>query len=70
MRQHHGRNHLVVSGEFAFRNPVIGKQDLFRMSYHHVSLSVAAIGTTHSGKGIVSSFSMPLIFNPAMAILS
>ena len=37
MRQHHGRNHLVVSGEFAFRDPVIGEQHFFGMGDHHVS---------------------------------
>ena len=41
MRQHHGRNPLVISGEFAFRNPVIREQDLFGMRDHHVSLTTS-----------------------------
>ena len=35
------RNHLVISGEFAFRNPVIREQDLFGMGDHHVSLTTS-----------------------------
>src|SRR5204862_7024515 len=41
VRQHHGCNHLVVSGEFAFRNSVIRKQDLFGMGDYHVSLTTS-----------------------------
>ena len=41
VRQHHGRDHLVVSGEFAFRNPVIREQHLFGMGDHHVSLTTS-----------------------------
>src|SRR5262249_10266628 len=37
MRQHQGRDHLVIGGEFSFRNAVVGEQDFFRMRYHHVS---------------------------------
>src|SRR5262245_34067493 len=41
MRQHQRRNHRVVGGEFTFRNPVIGEQDFFGMSNHHVSLTTS-----------------------------
>src|SRR5262245_21081730 len=36
MRQHRGRHHFVVSGEFALRNPVIREHDLLRMRDHHL----------------------------------
>src|SRR3989441_12533841 len=41
MRQHDGRNHLVISGKVAFCNPVIREQDLFGMGDHHVSLTTS-----------------------------
>src|ERR1043166_10212798 len=39
VRQHHRRDHLVVRGELALRDPVSGKQDLFRMSDHETTAS-------------------------------
>src|SRR5215468_9519145 len=37
VRQHQRRDHLVVACEFAFRDPILRKQDFFGMADHHFS---------------------------------
>src|SRR5207249_4810982 len=51
MREHHGRDHPVVSSEFPFCNPVMRKQSLFGMSNHHVSLCKSFSNACRASRG-------------------
>src|SRR5678815_1361805 len=48
--QHHGRDHLVIRGKFAFRDPVFREKNLVRMRDHdHPEINVAWL-SRNSGK--------------------